>query len=264
MKTTETLNAETSPFSAEDYVQMACQLRRSAEMRIRYPDATCGGIIVKNGELWHAWDNLGGGNEAFLRMVGRANVTRIWQVAEGDVTCRTITVSCQKLLLEALITHDAKVNELKNSPALQKQTPDPALDSELTRPNWPALSNWPALHRASSSQDDEPVTVRSSVNAIAELRVALVSKIRTLAYLFRRPQNVQRAAAAAFGIVLLVSVAQILALPAGARDDTSATFSGDSRAVPSAHGRNSSVPPADLSVAPAEKLSTVISTQPAD
>ncbi len=95
---------------------MACQLRRCAEISVRYPNGNSGGVIVNKGELWHAWDNLGQGNEAFLRMVGLARVTQIRSLAPTHVSARTIWESCQKLLLQAVILQDASNASFKAKP----------------------------------------------------------------------------------------------------------------------------------------------------
>jgi hypothetical protein len=215
----EVLNVETSPFAAEDYVQMACQLRRSAEMRIRYSNGGTGGIIVQDGELWHAWDTLGAGPEAFLRMVGNAHVTRIARIVPNDVTARSITTSCQKLLLEAVINQDARANDLAKATAHEPVAPTP--DSELTRPNWPM-----PYSGASTPSDLEPLTARSFAKAPAAIRFAI--ETRTIMDFLRRPVTIQRAAAALFGMVLLLSVAKILA-PAG--DGRARSSQGESQLV---------------------------------
>lgn len=211
----QSLDVETSPFSAEDYVQMACQLRRSAEMHIRYADGRSGGIIVNKGELWHAWDSLGGGDEAFLRMVGNARVTKIRSLASSDRTSRSITQSCQKLLLQALIACDTQnaTKAVARAEASPKNVPakeDP--DSELTRPDWriPRAATVP-----SGDTDPEAVTTRSYTERPVELDATSPAKPRGIATFLRQPSNVQRAGAALFGSILVVSVAQILATPAG-------------------------------------------------
>jgi hypothetical protein len=230
---TDLLDVDASPFAAEDYVQMACQLRRSAEMEISYPDGRRGGIIVNKGELWHAWDNLGAGDEAFLRMIGIARVLRIRSLASTDSTTRTINESCQKLLLKALIARDTA-----NSTATDKTTPArslagiqttparslageqtaPASDTELTRPDWSGLRS-----RDTSRESDTPVTAaRSYTERPVEMTTAPAGTPRSIRTFLRQQSLVQRGAVALFGVILLGSVGKILASPAGGTSDTTA------------------------------------------
>lgn len=224
---TEVLDVESSPFAAEDYVQMACQLRRSAEMRVRYPDGKSGGIVINKGDLWHAWDNLGSGDEAFLRMVGVARVTHIRSLALNGLQTQTISQSCQKLILQALISHDSAAT----NPDANTRTAASSLytsDSEPTRPNWPALRSRTSANHDTSDRDITPPresdagpSARQTERPVAV--DAFSAKPRSITTFLRQPHVLQRASVGLLGIILAGSVGRIVASPAGGEPDDATT-----------------------------------------
>lgn len=248
---TEQLDVETSPFAAEDYVQMACQLRRSAELLVRYPDGKTGGIVINKGDLWHAWDNLRSGDEAFLRMVGVARVTQIRSLPPTNPAVRTISQSCQKLILQALITHDSAAtnpttrNTTRNRSGNAYANPTvPPSDSEPTRPNWPALSHHTAKAHSSTPAPDSMASrdtdegyspARSYTEHPVEIQASPAMIPRGIATFLPQTRVLQHASVGLLGIILVASVGRIVASPAGGErtnaversDPTSASFKAE-------------------------------------
>ncbi len=108
------------PFSAVDFVQLACLGRHSVTIDMSQNGTPVGNIQVFHGTVWNARDPLGHGEDAFRRLLfGR----------EFRVTCRTLVESPQErnihlgwetLLMEAARIHD----EMKEAGALQRELDD--------------------------------------------------------------------------------------------------------------------------------------------
>lgn len=108
------------PFSAVDFVQLACLGRHSVTIDLSQNGTPVGNIQVFQGTVWTARDPLGQGEDAFRRLLfGR----------EFRVTCRTLVESPQErnihlgwetLLMEAARIHD----EMKEAGELQRELED--------------------------------------------------------------------------------------------------------------------------------------------
>jgi hypothetical protein len=66
--------AEESPFSVADYVQLACMGSRSAKLILVRGGRVVGYIQTWQGHLWHAKDPRGSGVEAFERLLFRSDL----------------------------------------------------------------------------------------------------------------------------------------------------------------------------------------------
>lgn len=108
------------PFSAVDFVQLACLGRHSVTIDLSQNGTPVGNIQVFQGTVWNARDPLGQGEDAFRRLLfGR----------EFRVTCRTLIESpgernihlgWETLLMEAARIHD----EMKEAGDLQRELDD--------------------------------------------------------------------------------------------------------------------------------------------
>lgn len=94
-----------SPFSTIDYVQLACMGMHSAVIDC-IGNEVCGEIIIHNGVLWAAKDELGEGVPAFIRMaLAEGSLIRVLPQREplGE---RTISDSWESLVLDAVREKD--------------------------------------------------------------------------------------------------------------------------------------------------------------
>lgn len=97
---------DSSPFSAADFVQLACMGRHSVAIELKRGGRAAGAIRVFDGEIWSASDEEGSGTGALRRVLFSK---------DGLVTCRTLFDSpgprelsggWQELLLEAARLED--------------------------------------------------------------------------------------------------------------------------------------------------------------
>jgi CheY-like chemotaxis protein len=93
--------AETSPFSVADYVQLAAMGRRSVQLEVTRGAASHGTIVIRSGEVWTARDARGLGLDAFRRLAFARDVTIACHALSGDAGPRTIHGSAEGVLLEA-------------------------------------------------------------------------------------------------------------------------------------------------------------------
>lgn len=114
---------DSSPFSAADFVQLACMGRHSVAIELKRGGRVGGAIRICDGEIWSAWDD-GGSGAAALR--------RILFAKDGLVTCRTLFDSpgprevdggWQELLIEAARIED---EEAAGHAAGPEEAPAPA------------------------------------------------------------------------------------------------------------------------------------------
>src|SRR5690606_23240482 len=94
------------PFAVEDYVQLACVLRRSARLSLKQCGVPVGGVVVNQGGLWTAWDEQGQGPEALKRLVGSHAVAQVEPLSVADIGPRSIKQDWQLLLLQAAVEQD--------------------------------------------------------------------------------------------------------------------------------------------------------------
>lgn len=75
------VGADAAPFTAADYLQLACMGHHSVEIDLARADGRTGRICVVRGEVWSAHDDRGHGEGAFARLAF---------AKDGLVTCRTL------------------------------------------------------------------------------------------------------------------------------------------------------------------------------
>lgn len=120
-----------SPFGVADYLQLASLGRHSVVLEIG--GALTGRIAVVEGEAWAAADHLGEGMPAFRRMALAHEVLVQCQTLTGDPGPRSLSGSCESLLLEcARLLDEAAKGEgaafTEPAPEGAKQGVAPAMD----------------------------------------------------------------------------------------------------------------------------------------
>ena len=119
-----------SPFSAADYLQLACAGRHSVRIAIERAGAPAGHILVCEGELWHAQDEAGEGLEALRRLLfltqGAVTVSVLDPVLAGP---RRLHGAWQAVMLDAARSHDEHVRASSMPPAAAE-----ALAASAARP----------------------------------------------------------------------------------------------------------------------------------
>lgn len=90
-----------APFCAEDYVQLACTLRKSVRLSVRGTAISEAEIAIFRGELWRVSDEHGGGSAAFRRLLGRPCTVQVEVLSEADRGPRNVFHNWEQLLLLA-------------------------------------------------------------------------------------------------------------------------------------------------------------------
>jgi CheY-like chemotaxis protein len=93
------------PFSAPDYVQLACMCRRSVEIRLQHDDVVIGRIVISDGELVHAERGAAVGEEAAYSLVYDGTLAARCYPLRAPIA-PSITLGWQGVLLEAARRHD--------------------------------------------------------------------------------------------------------------------------------------------------------------
>lgn len=93
------------PFSAPDYVQLACMCRRSVEIRLQQDEIVVGRIVISDGELVHAERGAAVGEEAAYSLVYDDTLGARCYPLRGPVA-PSISLGWQGVLLEAARRHD--------------------------------------------------------------------------------------------------------------------------------------------------------------
>jgi hypothetical protein len=93
-----------SPFCVADYLQLASLGHHSVVLDVG--GAVTGRICVVDGQAWSALDTHGEGLEAFRRMALAREVLVQCQALVGDPGPRTLSGTCESLLLEVARLHD--------------------------------------------------------------------------------------------------------------------------------------------------------------
>ena len=95
------IEADAQPFSVLDYVQLAGLGRRSVVLDVRGHVAGTGRIVVRQGEIWSAYDEMGQGLEAFRRLAFLRNAhVSCKTLASSDESPRNIEGNYENILLE--------------------------------------------------------------------------------------------------------------------------------------------------------------------
>lgn len=118
-----TPGAEAAPFTASDYLQLACVGRHSVVIEVRVEGGGAGSLVVSGGQAWSAQDDEGEGEAAFRRLVlSRAHSVRC-QTLRGAPGPRNLSGGFQELLLEAARLDDEDRRGF--APACDEPAPPP-------------------------------------------------------------------------------------------------------------------------------------------
>jgi DNA-binding response OmpR family regulator len=90
-----------APFSAADYIQLACTGRHSVVIQLAWPPNHRGEIVVADGELWSAHDDQGSGMVALRRLVFRDGVEVQCMTLKGAPGVRDVVGAWEAVLLES-------------------------------------------------------------------------------------------------------------------------------------------------------------------
>lgn len=116
---------DSSPFSAADFVQLACMGRHSVAVELKRGSRLAGSIRVAEGEIWSAADETGSGPAA---------LRRILFAGDGLVTCRTLFGTpgprdvfggWQELLIDAARIQDEETESARASGPAEKASAEP-------------------------------------------------------------------------------------------------------------------------------------------
>ncbi len=100
----DSLGSDIPPFGVVDYLQLAGMGRHSVSLDVVAADADAGGrgrVVVVNGGLWAAEDELGAGSEAFTRLVNLPAATVDCRALVGEPGEQNIDGSWEELVLDA-------------------------------------------------------------------------------------------------------------------------------------------------------------------
>jgi hypothetical protein len=108
----------TSPFTAADYLQLACAGHHSVLIEVSRAGTLAGRILVQRGELWHAEDVSGEGLDALRRLLfleqGDVQVHALEAQHAGP---RRLHGHWQAVMLDAARSHDEHVRASSMPPA---------------------------------------------------------------------------------------------------------------------------------------------------
>lgn len=110
-----------SPFCAEDYVQLACTLRKSVRLSVQGPATAKAEIAIFRGELWRVSDEHGGGSAAFRRLLGRPCTVQVEVLSEADRGPRNVFHNWEQLLLLAAMENTSG-EAVDDRPSLDSDT----------------------------------------------------------------------------------------------------------------------------------------------
>jgi hypothetical protein len=144
-----------APFSATDYIQLACMGNRSVEIDLVRGAAAVGTITVRGGELWSARDRQGKGNDALRRLLHDPELRPRCAGVRTSAPVRDIEGPWQGALLEAARVHDEATR--RSAPGAPRTRapqigapPDPADD---------VAAGWEDLIEASAGGSAAPVPI---------------------------------------------------------------------------------------------------------
>lgn len=173
----ERLNADqtlsSSPFGVADYIQLAGMGRRSVVIEVRGRTSGHGEILIRAGEVWSAQDDVGEGQDAFRRLAFlRDAVITCRPLGRADGTPRSITGSCESVLLEAARVKDESDPSIPPPPlSVAPTTPPTTLQSAVSTPD----EGWDELLEESPEASSE--TPNPSFALLYEIGVdALLAK----------------------------------------------------------------------------------------
>lgn len=148
-----------APFCVEDYVQLACTLRKSVRLTASHADGSAAEIVVYNGELWRVADNRGGGSAAFRRLLGRPCEVQVEHLSEADRGPRNVFSNWEQLLLLAAMENtpndEGAAKDVTTRGEERRKTTAEGRASALQGPDAPASD----ARRAQPSDPDAEVRV---------------------------------------------------------------------------------------------------------
>lgn len=147
-----------APFSATDYIQLACMGNRSVDIDLVRGAAVVGTITVRAGDLWSARDRQGNGTDALRRLLHDPELRPRCAGVRSSSPARDIAGPWQGALLEAARVHD---ETSRRGPAARTRAPGPGV---VSGPSDEVAAGWADLIDASAP---EPAAARTEVAARA-------------------------------------------------------------------------------------------------
>lgn len=147
-----------APFSAADYLQLACMGSHSVTISLHRREVLCGEINVVRGEIWSAKEDKTLGKEAFTRLVFDQSLHAECRTLVGEPPPRNLQGRWEAMLLDAARERDEAVErgELPSVAQAPATTPDEgafatlwerALDAMLSRNHEEALKAFLAANK---------------------------------------------------------------------------------------------------------------------
>jgi CheY-like chemotaxis protein len=139
-----------APFSATDYIQLACMGNRSVEIDLVRGPAVVGTITVRSGELWSARDRHGKGNDALRRLLHDPELRPRCAGVRTSAPARDIEGPWQGALLEAARVHDETT---RRGPASRAR---PSRSGAIAESAADVAAGWDDLIEASAGEPAVP------------------------------------------------------------------------------------------------------------
>jgi CheY-like chemotaxis protein len=141
-----------APFSATDYIQLACMGNRSVEIDLVRGPAVVGTITVRGGELWSARDRDGKGNDALRRLLHDPELRPRCAGVRTSAPVRDIEGPWQGALLEAARVHDETTR--RSAPGAPRARP--SRSGALPESADDVAAGWEDLIEASAGEPSAP------------------------------------------------------------------------------------------------------------
>jgi CheY-like chemotaxis protein len=152
--------SESAPFGMAEYVQIAAMGGHSVTLAVRRGGRSVGSIEIHRGAVWSARDTIGGGEDAFLRLLVGGGAVQC-TVLGGPPRERDVFVASGALLLRAAALSDeqragllAPVDRQRLAGVAEAPAPTPTPTPEPQAPRQPPVSLAPASR--TTAIDDGP------------------------------------------------------------------------------------------------------------
>jgi DNA-binding response OmpR family regulator len=122
-----------APFSAADYLQLACTGRHSVVIHVEGA-AAHGQIVIAEGQLWSARDDKGAGPAALRRLVFRQDVEVHCTTLKGAPGPRDVEGPWEMVLLESARLFDEETYASSNPPRAARPPSEPPPPAPLPGP----------------------------------------------------------------------------------------------------------------------------------
>lgn len=155
--------ATSSPFGVADYLQLASLGRHSVVLELS--GAVLGRICVVDGEAWSATDPHGEGMDAFRRLALAPDVLVQCQTLSGEPGPRSLSGSCESLLLEVARLQDEGQLEAPAPVRSFEDLFEAAVEASLSRHHATALE----LFREAALLEPKDLKVQVNISRLEKL-----------------------------------------------------------------------------------------------